>query len=104
MAVTFWRGLWFGFQVGFRFPGASGFQELGERRRSVWLPAAELVDDDRVLGKAWWPAIGVIREREVIGILQLAHVHVPGPLGRDMGTLGLTTGSGFVRCLAGDGH
>jgi hypothetical protein len=29
MAVTFWWGLWFGFQVGFRLAGASGFQELG---------------------------------------------------------------------------
>src|ERR1039457_4958545 len=102
MAVTFWWGSWFGFQVGFRWAGASGFQELGEGWGCVWLPAAELVDDDRVLGKAWWPVVGEVGEREVIGVPQLAHVHVPGPLGRDMETLGLTTGSGSR--AAGQGH
>ena len=48
MAVSSASGSWFGFQVGLRFAGTSGFQQLGERRRAAWLPAAELVDHDRV--------------------------------------------------------
>src|SRR5271166_3769744 len=99
-------GSWFGFQVGLWFAGAGGpgFQELGERRWLTWLPAAELVDDDHVLGTAWWPAAGGVGEREVIGVLPLAHVLVPWPLGRDMGTVGLTAGSWFVRCPAAGCH
>src|SRR5271165_611625 len=82
MAVSSGSGSWFGFQVGLWFAGASGFQELGQRRRPAWLPAAELVDHDCVLGgTAWWPAVGVVGEREVIGVLHLAHVPVSRPLG-----------------------
>jgi hypothetical protein len=94
---------WFGFQVRFRFAGASGFQELGQRRRPAWLPAAEPVDDDHVLGTAWWPAVGEVGEREVIGVLHLTHVGVPRPLGRDLGTVGLAA-SAFVRCPVVVGH
>src|SRR5208282_5968414 len=89
MAVSSRSGSWFGFQVGFRCAGAAGFQELGQRRRPARLPAAELVDHDRVLGgTAWWPVVGEVGEREVIGVLHLAHIHVRRPLGRDMGTVG----------------
>src|ERR1039457_1873645 len=104
MAVPSGSGLWFGFQVGLGFAGAAGFEELGQRRRSAWLPSAELVDHDRVLGTAGRPAVGDVGEREVVGVLQLAHVLVLGPLRRDTGTVGLVTGSGFVRCLAVNGH
>src|ERR1035441_4645613 len=104
MAVTSGCGSWFGFQVGFRLAGASGFQELGEGWGCVWLPAAELVDHDRVLGKAWWPVVGVVGEREVIGILHFAQVLNPRPLGRDNGTVGLAAASVFVGCLAVDDH
>src|SRR5580704_10510419 len=102
MAVSSGSGSWFGFQVGFWFAGASGFQELGQRRRPSWLPAAELVDHDRVLGTAWRPAVGEIGERQVIGVLQLLQVLGPRPLARDMGTVGLAAASGFVRCPAVD--
>ena len=68
------------------------------------LPTAELVDHDRVLGTAWWSAVGVVGEREVIGVLHLARVPVCRPLGGDMGTVGLTAGSGFAGCPVVVGH
>src|ERR1017187_1905749 len=104
MAVPSGSGAWFGLQVGLGLAGTAGFEELGQRRRTAWLPAAELVDHDRVLGTAWRPAVGGVGEREIVGVLQLAHVLVLRPLGRDTGTVGLATGSGFVRCLAVEGH
>ena len=36
MAVSSGSGSWFGFQVGLWFAGASGFQELGQRRWPAW--------------------------------------------------------------------
>jgi len=104
MAVSSGSGSWFGFQVGLRFAGASGFEELDEGRWLRGLPAAELVDHDGVLGTAWWPTVGEVGEREVIGVVQLAHVLVLRPLGGDKGIVGLAAGSGFVWCPAVDGH
>src|SRR5271157_501373 len=104
MAVSSGSRSWFGFQVGLRFAGASGFEEPGEGRWLRGLPAAELAGHDGVLGTAWWPAIGEAGEGKVIGVVQLAHVLGLRPLGRDKGTVGLAAGSGFVRCPALDGH
>jgi hypothetical protein len=106
MAVSSGSGSWFGFQVGLRFAGAGGlgFQELGQGGRPTGLPATELVDHDRVLRAAWWPAVGVVRDREVIGVVQLAQVLFGWPLDRNMGTVGLAAGSRFVWCPAVDGH
>src|SRR5271165_908854 len=103
-AAHFRVGSWFGFQVGLRFAGASGFEELDEGRWLRGLPAAELAGHDGVLGTAWWPAVGEVGEGEVIGVLQLVHVLGLLPLGRDKGAVGLAAGSGFVRCPALDGH
>jgi len=60
---------WFCFQVGFGLAGAgaAGFEELGEGRGTAGLPAAELVDDDHILGTAGRPV--VVRERQVVGFL-----------------------------------
>src|SRR5260370_36397768 len=104
MAVSSGSGSWFGFQVGLRLAGASGFEELDEGRWLRGLPAAELVDHDGVLGTAWRPAVGEVGEGEVVGVVQLAHVLGPWPLGGGKGAVGLAAGSGFVRCPALDGH
>jgi len=45
--------------------------------------SADLVGDDPTLGAACWPAIKGLGKREVIGVLDLKHVLVPWPLGRD---------------------
>jgi hypothetical protein len=77
MAVTSGCGSWFGFQVGFRFAGASwlGFQELGEGRWSAGRPAADLVDHERVHGTVLVPGLVVVGAREVVGVvMQLAPV------------------------------
>jgi hypothetical protein len=51
------------------------------------------------------PVLVVVRTREVVGVVvQLTPVVFWQPRGWDMGNVGLTAGSGFVRCLAGDGH
>src|SRR5260370_971165 len=81
MAVSSGSRSWFGFQVGLRFAGASGFEELDEGRWLRGLPAAELVDHDGVLGTAWWPAVGEVGEGEVIGVVQFAHVLGPWAVG-----------------------
>src|ERR1017187_279888 len=104
MAVPSGSGSWFGFQVGLGVAGASGFQDLGQRRWSAWLPVAELIDHDHVLGTARAPGLVVVGEREVIGVPQLAHVLFCQPLGWDTATLSLAGGSGFAGCLVGDTH
>jgi hypothetical protein len=69
------------------------------------LPAADPVDHDRVRGQARGVEVAVgIGDREVIAVLRLAQVLYFRLLGRDLGTVGLAAGFGFVRCLAGAGH
>jgi len=45
--------------------------------------------------------VGVVGEREVVGVLHLAYVLDSRPLGRDMGTVGLAAGSGRPSSPAG---
>jgi hypothetical protein len=77
-------GSWFGFQVGFRFSGASGFHELGQPQWSAWppdrgdgrpRPRTRDVSSARVAVGKW----------EVIGALRLAPVLLCQPLDRARG-------------------
>jgi hypothetical protein len=75
MTVASRSGSWFGFQVWFGFAGAGGrcFQELGEGRWLIWLPSAELVDHDHVVGAM----AQIVREGRDVGLSHLTHVDVP---------------------------
>src|ERR1039457_3038857 len=91
---------WFGFQVWFWFACAAGFQELGEGWGLAGLPAAELVDHDRVRGTALRPA--VVREWQVVRFGGFGHLLLPWPRVGDQGRGGRAAGSGW--CSAGPGH
>jgi hypothetical protein len=70
----------------------------------AWLQAAELVDDDHVVGAAWQPMVGIFGEREIVGFPQFEEVFFAWLRVTGEGSGGRAGGLGFGRFSAGSGH
>src|SRR6185437_1266249 len=79
--------------------GAAGFEELGQGGGLAGLPAAELVDDDDVLGAVGW--LVVVGERQVVGLGRFGQVLLSRPRAGARGRGVLAPGA---VCLAAGGH